>query len=487
MNESTRKKGGQNGKTLLRQRGIVVPIVVIGLLAILAVAGLALDGSHALANKTRIQNTVDAAALAAAKVLDDTDGDTVLATAGANSLFSINAGSAGNHELSAAFDAGDINLTVQYSSTLDPFVPGSFVPGSTSWFVRVIATGFDTRTSLSSVLGIAEIPTPATAVAGPSGPLGNGEGAYLCDIAPIAVCASDAAPDDADQGKLRVLKPNPGTHGDVGPGNYKMLRMYNPDDDTICSGGDCLRENLAGAYDICLVVGEDVETEPGVSSGPVSQGFNTRFNQYQGAGLNAGDYPPDQYIGEQDIDTDNRELKACEDPANPLNEYVFLTDAAGPNYCRDFGENAGFDPYEPSTWEGNQFGSDWTADHVPDASEIDYNYDRYSADPTAFPGPAHPDDPSSGYEYGRRLLKFPLIDCSGDQNGQSSLPYDGFACFFMVQSLEGGQADGAGNIFGQFINTCPANGTGGIEPGGGPPNQLLYKIQLYKNPDSADS
>ncbi|MBT8103949.1 MAG: pilus assembly protein, partial [Gammaproteobacteria bacterium] len=153
-----------------KQRGAIVPIVVIGLLAMLAVAGLAMDGSHALANKTRAQNTVDASALAAAKVLDDTDGDTALATAAANSLFSINADAAGNHELNSAYDAGDITVTVQYSATLNPFVPGSFVPGTTSWFVRVIATGFDTETTLTKVLGVNEIATPATAVAGPSGP-----------------------------------------------------------------------------------------------------------------------------------------------------------------------------------------------------------------------------------------------------------------------------------------------------------------------------
>lgn len=459
------------------QRGVVVPIVVIGLLAILAVAGLALDGSHALANKTRMQNTVDAAALAAAKVLDDTEGDIGLATAAAKNLFSINANAAGNHELGDAIDAGDINLTVQYSSMLDPFVSGSYVPGSTSWFVRVIATGFDTRTSLSSVLGITEIPTSATAVAGPSGPIGKGKGAELCDIAPIAVCENDAL--DGDQGKLRVLKPNPGTHGDIGPGNYKMLRIVN-EDGTVCNGGACLRRHMAGSYDQCLIVGNDVETEPGVSSGPVSQGFNTRFNRYDGGGLNPYDYPPDRYIGEQDIDTPDRELKACEDPANPLDEYIFLTDAgSGPNYCKDFGENSGFDPTNSSTW-----GAPWNNEHVSDASEIDYNYDRYMS---GDPGAAHPDDPTSGYRSGRRFLKFPLVKCTHDQTGQSSLPYDGFACFFMVQSLEGGQSDGAGNIFGQFIEVCPANGTGGIETGGGPSNQLLYKIQLYKNPDSSDS
>ena len=48
------------------QGGAALVLVTIGMLAMLAVAGLALDASHSIANNTRLQNTVDAAALAAA-------------------------------------------------------------------------------------------------------------------------------------------------------------------------------------------------------------------------------------------------------------------------------------------------------------------------------------------------------------------------------------------------------------------------------------
>ena len=46
-----------------RQRGVVLIMVVIALLALLAVTGLALDGSYQMLNKTRLQTVVDAAAL----------------------------------------------------------------------------------------------------------------------------------------------------------------------------------------------------------------------------------------------------------------------------------------------------------------------------------------------------------------------------------------------------------------------------------------
>ena len=453
MSRLSTKRIVRDSKVMSRQRGIIIPIVTIGLLAMLAVAGMALDGSHALANKTRMQNTADAAALAAAKVLDQTE-DTGLATAAANSLFSINADGLGNHELNDAYDAGDINVTVQYSTTVNPFVPGS--PDGP--FVRVIATGFDTQTTLSRVLGINDISTPATAVAGPSGPLGTGNGAQVCDIAPIAVCTDDVVPPpppppnqplNDDNSPLEVLKPNPGQHGDIGPGNYKMLRLG-------CTGGACLRENMAGDFDGCATVGDTVETEPGFSAGPTSQGFNTRFGEYAGGGVNPTDHPADAVITGPDPEL----IADCVEPQPGI--YQQLTGDSG-NCNSDFSDTNKFNP-------------------VSTAGELDWSYDDY-AEETYGPDPAdwYPAVP------GRRLLVFPVISCDGDQSGQSTLTVTGFACFFMLQQLDTGQVgQGGGQIFGQYISSCDVNGTSGINPGGGP-SPLLYKIQLYKDPDSTDS
>jgi len=73
-----------------RQRGVALVIVVIALLAVLAMAGLALDASHMGYNKARLQSAVDAAALSAAKVLDETDNATDAAAA-ARATFDANA------------------------------------------------------------------------------------------------------------------------------------------------------------------------------------------------------------------------------------------------------------------------------------------------------------------------------------------------------------------------------------------------------------
>ena len=108
------------------QRGAVVVIVAVAIAALILMAGLALDMGHVFLNKTRLQNTVDAAALAAAKVLDQT-GNTALATAEAMQAFGDNAAAAGNRELGDAYASGDgdIQVTVEYSATLPPFTPGA--------------------------------------------------------------------------------------------------------------------------------------------------------------------------------------------------------------------------------------------------------------------------------------------------------------------------------------------------------------------------
>ena len=264
----------------IRQKGVVLPLVAIGLLAMVAVAGLALDSSHALANKTRLQNTVDAAALAAAKAYDQS-ADIVIGDAAAFSLFGLNADAAGNQELNAAYDSGEINIVIQWSETLNPFVSVGIGP-----YVRVIATDFALDATLSSVLGVTKIDIAATAVAGPSPSINS-----ACNIAPMVVCAKDA--DDPDlygfeKNGLEVLKSAAPAGSPIGGGNFQLIRID-------CPGGACVRDNLAGSYGGCVGEGTAVETEPGNTVGPTVQGLNTRFGVYSGP-VSPEDYPPDVVV-----------------------------------------------------------------------------------------------------------------------------------------------------------------------------------------------
>src|SRR5215469_2054486 len=103
---------------LRRQRGIAMVFLAVGLAALLLMAGLALDVGHATLNKTRLRNATDAAALAAAKMLDSTR-NTILASTAALTAYGNNANASGDHELAAAYanGAGSVRVAVQYSAT----------------------------------------------------------------------------------------------------------------------------------------------------------------------------------------------------------------------------------------------------------------------------------------------------------------------------------------------------------------------------------
>ena len=400
-----------------KQLGAALPLVVVGLLAMLVVAGLALDTSHALANKSRLQNSVDAAALAAAKEYDQA-ADIIAANTEALNVFGINADGAGNQELNSAYDAAEISITVQWSETLNPFVSVGLGP-----YVRVIATGYNLDATLTAVLGVTDIGIAATAVAGPSPSVNT-----ACNVAPMVACALD--PDDPDlfgftPNQVEVLKSSSGGGDPVGPGNFQLIRLE-------CgAGGACVRENLAGSYDSCLANDETVETEPGNTVGPTVQGLNTRFGSYSGS-MTAEDYPPDVQTTQ---------------PVNPLS-------------------------WNDTTNTIEQNGV------TASAAALGYGWDEYRFD--IMNGILSNPPPEGIYE--RRVLTLPIARCDGSASGQSTLDVVGFGCYFLLQQVV--QQGTEAQIFGQFIDSCTANGIPGPDPVSGPDP---YRIQLYKDPDSGDS
>src|SRR5688500_16654544 len=104
------------------QRGVALVLVLVGMVALLAMSGLAIDMGHLGLNKARLQSTVDAAALAAAKVLDQTNGAEGPASEAALSVFGINA--ADHPELNQVYSNG-LGISIEYSATLSPFQPGT--------------------------------------------------------------------------------------------------------------------------------------------------------------------------------------------------------------------------------------------------------------------------------------------------------------------------------------------------------------------------
>ena len=150
MNRTPRT--GAPGRGNGHQGGVVLIMVALSLAILVAISGLALDGAHTMISKTRLQNAVDASALSAAKTLDQTRGDTVLSELEALATFSDNASDLGNGEVRASYDADELNLAVEFSNTLIPFVSGT----APALYVRVTATNLRLRSWLIPVMGVDE-------------------------------------------------------------------------------------------------------------------------------------------------------------------------------------------------------------------------------------------------------------------------------------------------------------------------------------------
>jgi len=407
-------------------------LIIVALAALLLMAGLALDGGHVMLNKTRLQNAVDAAALAGAKALDET-GSTAIATTQALQAFGSNANASGNQELSKAYASGSgpISITVQYSATLPPFTPGS----ATGPYIRVKAAGFNLPLGLARLSGISQASVTATAVAGPSPKINN-----ACNIAPMMVCGDPVAGEAnlwgyTTNAPTALKESAPGNASEVGPGNFQLIQLGG-------TGANIVRDNLAGGYTGCTATGNTINTETGNEAGPTAQGLNTRFGDYSGP-MNGtqGQFPPDVIVTGQS-------------PALTVNT-------------------------SGTTTTIKQGSTTITAANV----NILYNYQKYSAD---LQNPAkynyQPVENGGIGAFQRRIVAVPVGACTGTATGSTSVPVLGFACFFLLQPVVQKGTDAY--VLGQFIGKCDAQGAPGPNPGAGP---SPYIIQLYHDPDSGES
>lgn len=264
-----------------KQQGLVLVLVTAAMLSLVGMAAFSVDVNHALMNRTRLQNSVDAAALAAA-VVTSNGGATGDATTVVNTTLTGMAGATGNTEM----DFSAANISVQFSNDPDTFPDGSFNADNDT-FVRVSVTNYELTDYFIQLFGVDKI-IVSSAVAGPSANL-----EIVCNLVPLAVCAG---PDGGTSGytpeTLYALKMSHPSDSALGPGNFQLLDFG--------SGASTIRKALAGDHEGCAGIGETVSTKPGNNVGPVGQGLNTRFDEYSGGGLDADDYPSDIYVKEPD-------------------------------------------------------------------------------------------------------------------------------------------------------------------------------------------
>jgi hypothetical protein len=281
-----------------REKGSILTLLAVALFSLLAMAGLAMDFGHVYVGRSSLQNALDAAALSAAKSVNNGK-STEDASADGTATF-------GEHLMGILADKG-ATPTFEYSETLLPFVAGAVSPDAR--YVRAAVANLPIPTTLLQVVpGIGEsLVVAGTAVAGPI-PVGNADEGETCDLVPLVACADvdadgnydgdcsdgscfgyDVVSADTPSDTTITLKTGSGNSNDweVGAGNFQLAEL------ACGSGGACVREELAGAGTGCIDNSDpNIHTKPGDTVGPSAQGFNTRFGQYQGP-VSMDEAPPD--------------------------------------------------------------------------------------------------------------------------------------------------------------------------------------------------
>ncbi|RMH86341.1 pilus assembly protein [Pseudomonas sp. AOB-7] len=419
-----------------RQRGAVMVLVVIAMASMLLMGALALDGGHMLLNKTRLQNAVDAAALSGAKTLQQVMGSgnasTLARDAALNTLL-LNASASGNGELSSGIaGSGGVGAFAIVELSNSVYGPFSFPGPTDAAYVRVSVPDFPLTGFLwnfaqwFSAGNLGDKAVAAIATAGPS------PSANPCRIEPIMVCGDPDQYDPANGnfwgygfGEMKVLKSASGSTPEIGPGNFQLLRLDG------ATGANDLRAALAGGIDKCNVVGEEAETEPGNTVGPVAQGLNTRLGVYSGS-MSSANYPPD-----------------------------WVTDFTSPRVT-----------YNDSTSNVEHQGQVVTSsggDLSAGSTDLfDYNDWLEASTACAASGTC-----SGAYE--RRILTLVIGNCDGVSGGQTSVPVLGFGCFYLLQTVR--QQGTEAQVFGQFIKECEGDGYAGATPADDVGPNI---IQLYK-------
>lgn len=261
------------------ERGSVLAISAVGMLAFLLATGLAVDISHFYLVRTELQNAVDAAALAGASVLNGHP-------AGIDAAQDLSLQSLNKYEFNKKTIPVD-GITVEFSRNLETgYVGETAAKGDAEniRFVRVVLPPSAVSTTFSSLVLGSAINISTTATAGMSVPLN-----IFCDYLPItAIDAEIGQPERFEKGKTYTVRLPPG--GAIEPGNYQILAVDGP-------GGADDRIGLGKGVRNCLPAGSTVQTKPGISAGAVRQGINTRFGVYN-AGLDPATYPPDKNVKE---------------------------------------------------------------------------------------------------------------------------------------------------------------------------------------------
>ena len=342
-NGSTEQAGSRK-----QERGSILAISAIGMLAIMLAVGLAIDISRFYLTKTELQNAADAAALAG--------------------VFGLDGGTPGVHEAAdravQVMNNYNFNKTgvsfprdnVLFAVNLDgPYISEGSAAASPKniRFVKVTTPDESIGVSFASLVLGKTKKLSATATAGYSVPLND-----ICPWLPAFVLDNPTNP--ITPGQTYTFRLAPGDA--ISPGDYQLLAP-------IQSGASGDRQGMANGVNWCVKTGQVVPTKPGVSSGAIRQGINTRFDNYA-AGLDPGQSPPDTNIAENITYAQYRDKTVFKAPSHTgidQRRVAFIPIAtAPPGNGRDEVTISRFGVFFLQTSVGGGNGGDLKAEYITD-------------------------------------------------------------------------------------------------------------------------
>ena len=278
-----------------RERGSILATSAIGMLAVLLAVGLGVDISRLYLSKAELQNAADAAALAGVSGLNGAaPGITEAANRAVKAMNNYDFNKTG-----VTFPRANVEFAVNLDG---PYMSegGAAAAATNIRFVKVTTPDSPVGISFAAMVLGSSKNLSATATAGFSVPVN-----MICPWLPAFVL--DYPTDPIKPGGTYNFRLDGGSA--ISPGNYQLLAP-------VQSGGSGDRQGMANGVNWCVAVGTEIETKPGVTSGAIRQGVNTRFDVYA-AGMDPALSPPDTNIAENITYWDYTHNSVVKNPSHP--------------------------------------------------------------------------------------------------------------------------------------------------------------------------
>lgn len=472
-----------------REQGAVAVVFGLAVVVLFAMGGLVLDLGHLYIAKTELQNAADAAALAAAKDLNEHAAGITSAVDKAQKI-------ALKNKYNFSTDVTLASSDIEFGPSPDgPWFSVSNATASPQGltFAKVDTGAKVLDTYLMRVAGINTVSTSGVAVAG----------RFVVDVTPMGVCAIDplnrttvmpGTNELVEWGFRRGITYNVPALGPLGAAGVPIL--LNPVDSppVACSPAHS-SANFTAPF-VCqgnsaVGAGTTVYANTGGSYGPIEKAINSRLDEFPGGtACDPVTAPPDSNVKDygiaatppglpadwmnpdpikQSISIDTTTQKPLNWPANPpaaadfgvLWSYAHAVQGAGsaPNYTPGT-------PFVPADWAtlyNPGLAADTSATGYPVSAAIPpfsvgtqaAPYNQISGNYFKAP-PVHPPGTRN-----RRVIKLVIVDCGGLGGGGLScapLPVTGIGKFFLQSRAD--LTGGTKKLYAEFaglVDPVPAS------------------------------